>query len=79
MLQEVPLGLALSFVNAPFRVSVWTFPPGIQGDETWRTRSSELWSVGAALLSRASNSITDEQEHRLSSLRDGQKSLYFKL
>ena len=66
-------GLALSFVNAPFGVFVWTLAPGMQGgDETKRTRSPELWGVEAALLSRASDSITDELEHCL--LETGRKA-----
>lgn len=65
-LQEVHQGLALSFVNAPFGVFVWTLPLGIQGgDETRRTRSPECGGVEAALLSRASDSIADELQRRL--------------
>lgn len=42
-LQEVRQGLALSFLNAPFGVFVWTLPLGIQDrDETRRTRKSVM-------------------------------------
>lgn len=56
--QEVHQGLVLGFANAVFGMFVWTLPVGIQGgDEPRRTGSPELWGVGAALLSRASDSI----------------------